>query len=251
MRLLISVVDAAEAVEAAVAGADIIDVKDPATGALGAAAPWSVREIRKAVPPELPVSAALGDGPFRPDAAAADADALAKAGAVFVKLGLRDTPADGALASFRPVAAALPRAVHLIVAGFADHRRANSPHPLDLPALAQAAGAHGCLIDTAVKDGRGLFHWLDEAALRSFVALCRSRGLLSALAGSLAPGDLPLLAGIGADIVGVRGAACTGDRVRGRVSRERVAALVRARPPGCRVSSPSPSGASPAPDGRH
>ena len=231
MRLLISVVDAGEAAEAAAAGADIIDVKDPATGALGAAAPQSVREVQKTILPELPVSAALGDGPFRPDAAVAAATTLAAAGAAFVKLGLRDTPSDGALALLRHVAASLPKAVHLIAVGFADFHRASSVHPLELPALAEAAGAQGCLIDTAVKDGRGLFHWLDEAALHSFVAQCRSRRLLSALAGSLTLADLPLLAEIGPDILGVRGAACTGaDRISGRVSRDRVAELLRALP---------------------
>ena len=43
MRLLVSVVDAAEARVAAAAGADVIDVKDPSLGALGEAAPHVVR----------------------------------------------------------------------------------------------------------------------------------------------------------------------------------------------------------------
>jgi (5-formylfuran-3-yl)methyl phosphate synthase len=230
MQLLISVVDAAEAVEAGAAGADIIDVKDPTTGALGAAAPQTVREVRAAVPPGLPVSAAMGDGPSQPGDALTTAAALIAAGATFVKLGLRDTPAERAIPLLGAVAAGLPGTARLIAVGFADFRRSSSPNPLDLPALAQAGGAHGCLIDTAVKDGRGLLDWMDETTLRSFVARCRSRGLLSALAGSLAPSDLPFLAGIGPDIVGVRGAACTGDRVHGRVTRERVAALVVAAP---------------------
>jgi uncharacterized protein (UPF0264 family) len=218
----------AEAIEAARAGAQIIDVKDPATGALGAATPRAVREVRDATPPGLPVSAALGDGPFDPRLAAAAAARAAECGASFVKIGLRETSADRALDTLRAVRAVLPRTVHLIVAGFADFRRAGSPDPLDLPRLARAAGAQGCLVDTAVKDGRGLLHWLDEAALRAFVAACRARGLLSALAGSLAPADLPLLAAIGPDIVGVRGAACAGDRAHGRISGERVAALALA-----------------------
>ena len=66
MRLLVSVVDAAEARIAADAGADIIDVKDPSRGALGEAAPATVRAVRDATPAHLPVSAALGDGPFAP-----------------------------------------------------------------------------------------------------------------------------------------------------------------------------------------
>ncbi len=228
MRLLISVVDAAEAIEAAAGGAHVIDVKNPATGALGAAMPRSVRTVRDATPPGLPVSAALGDGPFEPGSATRAALSATESGAAFVKIGLRDMSVDGALGTVRAVRAGLPHKVRLIVAGFADFRRAGSPHPFDLPRLAEAAGAQGCLIDTAIKDGSGLLHWLDDAALRAFVSACRARGLLSALAGSLGPADLPRLVPIGPDIIGVRGAACEGDRVHGRVSRQRVAALASA-----------------------
>jgi len=229
MRLLVSVVDAGEARVAAASGADIIDVKDPSRGALGEAAPAVVRAVRDATPLHLPVSAALGDGPFVPEAAAALAADSAASGAAFVKLGLRETSFASAAASLQAVRARLPDTVHLVVAGFADFARAGAPSPLALPELAAAVGAQGCLLDTAVKDGRGLFHWLDDEQLAAFVAACRVRGLLSALAGSLRAEDVARLASIGPDLVGVRGAACVGDRVGGRVDAERVRALVRAR----------------------
>jgi len=229
MRLLISVVDAGEARVAAAAGADIIDVKDPSRGALGEAAPAVVRAVRAATPPHLPVSAALGDGPFIPTVAATLAAESAASGAAFVKLGLRDTSLAAASASLRAVRACLPEPVQLVVAGFADFARAGAPHPRELPELAATVGAQGCLLDTAVKDGRGLFHWLDEGELAAFVAACRARGLLAALAGSLRAEDLTRLAPIGPDLVGVRGAACVGDRVGGRVDQERVRTLVQAR----------------------
>jgi uncharacterized protein (UPF0264 family) len=229
MRLLVSVVDAGEARVAASAGADVIDVKDPSRGALGEAAPAVVRAVREATPPHLPVSAALGDGPFRPAAAAAVAGLAAAHGAAFVKLGLRDTSLAAASENLRAIRARLPDGVQLVAAGFADFARAGAPHPLSLPELAAAAGAQGCLLDTAVKDGRGLFHWLGETELAAFVAACRTHRLLSALAGSLTADDVARLVPIGPDLVGVRGAACVGDRVGGRVDAERVCALVRAR----------------------
>ena len=80
MRLLISVTDAAEAVEAAAGGADIIDVKDPGAGALGQASPECVAEVRRVVPAGRPVTAALGDGPFEPSAVARQATCLADSG---------------------------------------------------------------------------------------------------------------------------------------------------------------------------
>jgi uncharacterized protein (UPF0264 family) len=57
--------------------------------------------------------------------------------------------------------------------------------------------------------------WVDEA---------RSAGLLVALAGRLTLDALPTLRPLGADVVGVRGAACEGGR-GGRVSQARVRAL--------------------------
>jgi len=225
------VVDAIEAREAVAGGGDVIDVKDPGRGALGLAEPPVIRAVREATPAHLPVSAALGDGPFEPEEAAAHAVAAARSGAAFVKLGLRRTSTEAARETVAAVRAALPPAIAVVVAGFADAVRAGSPPPRTLPALARAAGAQGCLIDTAVKDGRGLFDWLDDEALASFVADCRAAGLFAALAGSLRVADLSRLAEIGPELVGFRGAACVGDRVRGRVDRTRVVALRRAISP--------------------
>jgi len=48
-------------------------------------------------------------------------------------------------------------------------------------------------------------------------------GLLVAFAGSLKKQDLPKIYALGADIVGLRSAACTGgDRINGLVERENV-----------------------------
>lgn len=227
MRLLISVTDAAEAVEAAAGGADIIDVKDPGAGALGQASPECVAEVRRVVPAGRPVTAALGDGPFEPSAVARQATCLADSGATYVKLGVRNTTPERVLTALRVVRASLPPDVGLIVAGFADWERAGAPRPLDLPDLARSAGARGCLVDTAVKDGRGLFRWLDEPALRALVLACRRLDLMCGLAGSLGSSDLARVAGLVPDIVGIRGAACAGDRVHGRVQADRVAGLAR------------------------
>src|SRR5262245_39809144 len=108
MRLLVSVVDAEEACVAAVAGADVIDVKDPSRGSLGEAAPAVVRAVREVTPRDLPVSAALGDGPFTPERAARLAREAAATGAAFVKLGLRETSLAAATAGLRAVRTHLP-----------------------------------------------------------------------------------------------------------------------------------------------
>ena len=90
MQLLISVRDAAEAQSALAGGADIIDAKDPARGALGAVTLTTLRAIRSAVGDKRPVSAALGDAvdETRVECAAHEA---AAAGVAYVKLGFFGT----------------------------------------------------------------------------------------------------------------------------------------------------------------
>jgi uncharacterized protein (UPF0264 family) len=82
--------------------------------------------------------------------------------------------------------------------------------PTALPAAARAAGVAGCLLDTAVKDGRGLLEWIEPAALAELAAEAHADGLELAVAGALRLEDLEALRSTGADIVGVRSAACGG-----------------------------------------
>ncbi len=64
MKLLVSVADAAEAQAAVEGGADIIDAKDPTTGALGRVSLSVLQAIRETVASSIPLSAALGDVRF-------------------------------------------------------------------------------------------------------------------------------------------------------------------------------------------
>jgi len=227
MRLLVSVVDADEARAAAAAGADIVDVKNPAEGSLGAPVPAVIAEVRAAVPEDLPVSVAIGDMPNLPGTAALAALGAARSGATFVKVGLWGVSAQAdAVALLRAVREAAADAV--VVAGaYADARRV-APAPLApelLPRVARAAGVDVCLLDTAVKDGRGLLDWLAPEALGSLVADAHAAGLQVALAGALRGEDLPAVSAAGADIAGVRSAACRDGRRSGSLDGARVRAL--------------------------
>ncbi len=50
MKLLISPMNENEALEAIAGGADIIDVKNPKEGALGANYPWIIKRIKEVTP---------------------------------------------------------------------------------------------------------------------------------------------------------------------------------------------------------
>src|SRR6266702_2730804 len=84
MRLLVSVRGPVEARAAVAGGADVVDAKDPARGALGPVRADRLAAIRRAVGAARPVSAALGDAG---DAAMVAAAAAAARGVAFVKLG--------------------------------------------------------------------------------------------------------------------------------------------------------------------
>jgi len=230
MKLLVSVVDAGEARAAAAAGADIVDVKNPAEGSLGAPSPAVIERVRAAVPPALPVSVAIGDMPNLPGTAALAARGAARSGASFVKVGLWGVSTEAAAVSLLRAVREAAAGAAVVAGAYADARRvAEAPlAPELLPRVAAAAGVGVCLLDTAVKDGRGLFDWLAPDELAALVAEAHDAGLQVALAGALRAEELPAVRASGADIAGVRSAACVDGARSGPLEPARVRALLAA-----------------------
>jgi hypothetical protein len=242
--LLASVTDVREAAVALEAGADVLDIKNPDEGSLGACPPATVRAIvalRDARDRRVAASAALGDAPDPPGTLALAA-AGAACGVDYLKVGLRGVSRAGeAVRLLRMIVRAAREAspgVRVVAAAYADAAGAGSLLPETLPAVAARAGAAGCLIDTLSKDGRSLFDHLRREALRGFVADCRRRGLLCALAGSLTAAHAPALVTLGPDFVGARGALCEGGRT-GRLDPARLRAFRAALAQPARGSTPA------------
>jgi uncharacterized protein (UPF0264 family) len=228
MRLLVSVIDVAEARLAVAGGVDIVDVKNPAEGSLGAAAPRMIARVRDEVPAELPLSAAIGDLPSLPGTAALAALGAVRSGADYVKVGLWGSSNRAeAVAVLRAAREALDGAAAVIAVAYADAGRMPSRPlpPWELVAAARQAGVSGCLLDTSIKDGRGLLSWLAPDALAELVAEAHGAGLEMALAGELRAEDLPAIRATGADIAGVRSAACRDGRRTGALDPARIARL--------------------------
>lgn len=231
MRLLVSVRNQEEAQAALAGGAEIIDAKEPSLGALGAVEIGVLRAIVAAVNGMRPVSAALGDS-GNSEWLAASARASAKAGAAFVKVGfadVRDPAAVRARLARVMEGALLPASPCAVVAvAYADWDEVGGASPQAVLAAAGAEGAMGVLVDTVRKDGAGLFRCLGRGALGSLVREARAQSLMVALAGRISIEDLSFAYEAGAEIVGVRGAACEHGR-EGRVQESRVRELVSAR----------------------
>jgi uncharacterized protein (UPF0264 family) len=222
MRLLVSVRTAAEARAALAGGADIIDAKEPLNGALGPVADEALTSIAFAVDQAAPVSAALGE--LDRNGVIRTATLAGRAGLAFVKVGFAGTHRRTRLADDIREIAAAARPAQMIVAAYADYDRANAPSPDELIAIADQTDAAGILLDTHDKSAPGLTTLMTARALRTFMLRAKSTGRLVAVAGRLTVDDFDFVSEAGADIVGVRGAACSGGR-SGVIASDRVRLL--------------------------
>jgi uncharacterized protein (UPF0264 family) len=229
MQLLVSVRSAAEVEPALSGGADIIDAKEPSRGSLGAVAGDVLDQIVAHVPHTRTVSVALGDL-VRPDeiVAAVSLGLAPRPGSIYLKVGFAGESSVGRIERLMAMAIEAsgkrPAAPRIVAVAYADAARAGTASPDTICRLAARTGAAGILLDTQIKDGRGLLQWIEPAALRRWVVSARGAGLLTALAGGLGLEDMELVATAEPDVVGVRGAACEGGRA-GHVDRARVRAL--------------------------
>jgi uncharacterized protein (UPF0264 family) len=231
LKLLVSPKNETEAAEAIAGGADIIDVKNPREGPLGANFPWVIKRVKQITPADIEVSCTIGEMPNLPGSMALAALGAATTGVNYVKAGLYGlkTPEAAVNLMQNVVKAAkdFNSSVKVVVSGYADAERINTVDSLHVPKIAYDVQGDIAMIDTAIKDGKNLFDFLTKSQLQRFVDKAHSYGLKAALAGSLRKEDMPDVCALDADVVGVRGAVCTlSDRVNGQITREKVRELV-------------------------
>ncbi len=236
MKLLVSPKDVEEAKAVIRGGVDIVDVKNPKEGSLGANFPWiisSVKEMVKAAGAEraeraereegergngekMKMSAAIGNFDYKPGTASLAALGAAAAGADYIKIGLfkiktKEEAVDLLGAVVKAVKGLDPEK-KVVAAFYSDYKRINSISPFEISAIGKDVALDVAMVDTAVKDGKTTLEFLSEEELKMFVSESRALGLETALAGSLKFEDLPAVKKINPDIIGVRGMVCGGNR---------------------------------------
>ncbi len=231
MTALLASIASTDEIEIAVAGrADIVDLKDPAKGALGA---WPLPRVVAAAA-ELAgrrrVSATVGDLPMEPDGLVAAVRAVAVAGVEIVKIGMFDGARRECIAALAALAAG---GVKLAAVLFADR----GPDFALLPAL-KSAGFFAVMLDTAEKSRGTLRDHMNDRTIGLFVTAARSLGLRAGLAGSLGLGDIAPLTRAAPDFLGFRRALCGAHRRTGAIDAAALAA-VRARLDECVAQSPA------------
>jgi uncharacterized protein (UPF0264 family) len=228
--LLVSVRTAAEATAALAGGADVIDVKEPMHGPLGAASFSTIADVVRAVCGRVPVTAAMGElVDLERERLTRESTSL-PGGVSFHKIGLagcRDLDNwqdhwQRALASISGIYSTK----HPVAVVYADWPAARAPDPLDVLALAIEHRCPALLIDTWDKSTGDLFDDWPVEGLNAFVQRVRAHGIAVVLAGSLSEATMSEAVRLGPDLVAVRTAACDAGR-NGTVSKDRVRTLKR------------------------
>ncbi len=228
-KLLISVRSAEEAHIALSAGADIIDVKEPTRGSLGRSSPETIQGIAKSIAAQAPLSVALGEWYQSKSWSLPQNIAWAKVG--FTRCSTASERHRGWLAWLN-IQRKL-RATRLIGVVYADRIREKGPcfeqvHEWVESTKKLSAHSPGILIDTAIKDGRGLLAWHTLDTLCRYQEQCRRHGLFLALAGALTFADVLLLKqSVQPDVIAVRGAACVGNARDASIQPDRVRSLAQ------------------------
>lgn len=199
--MLASVASLDEAIQVQEAGADIIDLKAPATGALGALKIDEVTEIVNRLDEDAVISATVGDLPMQPELVLTAVNEMWATGVDYVKIGLfPGGDWQASITGLKPVSSSGAR---LIAVFFGDC----DPDTRWFSELA-SAGFTGVMLDTQNKQSGSLRQIYARERLDEFVSKSRRYGFLCGLAGSLGNEDIAPLLELKPDYLGFRGALC-------------------------------------------
>lgn len=222
-QLLISVTSVEEAQLALDNGADIIDLKDPAVGALGALPLSSINNIVGFIRnyhPATPVSATIGDLPMEPKQILEQVNLLASTKVDFIKIGFFEAEDyQECLAAFK----AISGSISLVAVLFAEYK-----YPLQLVEDIKHAGFKGLMLDTAHKNGRTVLYYHNRQSCEDLAVKVIRLEMSFGLAGSLKLQDVTDLKGIKASFMGFRSGACKQDLRSGKLEMDKIRALKNA-----------------------
>ncbi|NCN65512.1 MAG: hypothetical protein GW779_05630 [Candidatus Altiarchaeum hamiconexum] len=233
MKLLVSVRNVLEAINAIEGKADIIDVKNPKEGSLGACTPKTIKETGKISHNyNLLCSAAIGDVQHVGNAS------LAALGAAiccvdYIKVGLMTESTAPAVSIMKAVTKEVSsyknfygEKIKVVAVGFADWYLANTFPVEELYNIGLAGNCDVLMIDTAIKGGKNLFDFMKKKEVADFARTASDLGFEVAIAGSLRNKEISVLRNISEiDIIGVRSAACGNFDRNGEIDKNRVKEL--------------------------
>lgn len=227
-QLLISVTSVAEAQIALESGADILDLKDPAAGALGALKQSQIISILEYISLQpaknrKPVSATIGDIPMNPELIFKSVNQLAgiKVGSIgidFIKIGFFPAKDYQPILDMLKVIAA--RGVKLVAVLFAEYQYSE----LIIPTI-QQADFNGVMLDTAHKNGLNVMYHKCEIYMNRIAKAVLESGLRFGIAGSLQLQDVVVIKNLNPTYMGFRGGVCENNHRTAMLNAEKITAI--------------------------
>jgi len=202
-QLLISVTSVEEAQLALENGADIIDLKDPHSGALGALPLPLIKSIVHYIHTSnhsKPISATIGDIPMQSDLILEQVKLLASAKVDFIKIGFFE--AGNYQACLAPLKA-VTESTSLVAVLFAEY-----VYPPTIVEDIKHAGFKGLMLDTAHKNGLTILYYHNRQYCEDLAKKVIATGMTFGLAGSLKLQDIATLSPLGPTYLGFRSGAC-------------------------------------------
>jgi len=224
--LLVSVRNAREALAALQGGADIIDIKEPNRGALGAADSSCWREVVAAIEAATspqnrpPVSVALGelldlptDDPLR------DRSAVDFQGVTWCKVGLAGCGDESDWEDrWNRLLSQIPEGVQSVAVVYVDWENARAPSPLTTLHAAARANCPAVLFDTYDKAAGDLFAAPTAAPIGILIKTTHQCGAIAVIGGSLKIENVSKALHLEADYLAVRTAVCHQQQRTGEVT---------------------------------
>ena len=217
-KLLVSVRSVAEAEAAIDGGADIIDIKEPNHGSLGAASLDVIRLIIHAVGGRKPVTAALGE------LVDWNSQNVIPMGLHAVKFGLAGARDEDWQEKLSCITKLLPKGTSLVAVAYADHQKANSPTIEEVSEFAIRTNVPYFLLDTFDKSHGSLLEHLPVNLVIRLVKQLKEHDIQTVVAGGLHLNEIQRLVLTSPAAFGFRTAVCEGGR-QGVVSKQLVEAL--------------------------
>lgn len=204
-QLLISVTSVAEAQVALENGVDIIDLKDPAAGALGALPLNQIEAIIDFIDGQKLVSATIGDVPMQAEVIFDCVTKLANTKVDFIKIGFFQS--DNYQSTLDKLKSITAKRVKLIAVLFAEYEYSDA-----LIMAIQQAGFNGVMLDTAQKDGNTFMYHRCAVDCKEFAKKVLELNMSFGLAGSLQLQHVVAAKKLNPTYIGFRGGVCNEDK---------------------------------------
>ncbi len=185
------------------AGVDILDLKEPSQGALGAVDMDVIESIVKKYSNKLTISATIGDKPLDKDQVKPSIDSLINANVDIIKIGVFNDGFTQEL--FETLIEYKKQNIKIVLVFFADKLF----DYIEVIKLLDSSIIYGVMLDTANKNSGSLLKNSSLEKLNEFVMTAKKNNLFTGLAGSLKLEDIEYLLPLEPDYLGFRGALCS------------------------------------------